>query len=68
MRLASPALHHLALLHLSEVNNTPRIAEQSATRVLRARGLSCPVRASAQDAVAGPFGLPRPARQLSFAL
>lgn len=66
--LATPALRHLVLLHLSEANNVPRIAEQSATRALRSRGGTCAVEASPQDRPAGPFGTPRPPRQLSLAL
>lgn len=67
--LAGEQLRQLVLLHLSEVNNTPRhavIATEAALRGARAR---CPVAAAPQDRAAGPFGdAAGGVRQLALAL
>ena len=67
--LAGPELRELVLLHLSEVNNTPRHAVEAARSALRSK---LPVTAAPQDRAAGPFGIHEPAapaaRQLSLAI
>jgi phosphoribosyl 1,2-cyclic phosphodiesterase len=54
--LAGPALRELVLLHLSEVNNTPRHALEAAKGALKGARVQCPVTAAPQDRAAGPFG------------
>ena len=54
--LAAPPLRQLVLLHLSEVNNTPRAAITTATTALAGTRARCRVSAAMQDRVAGPFG------------
>jgi len=67
--VASARLQALVLLHLSEVNNTPRHALTAAKAALREAGVRCPVTPAPQDAVAGPFGgVAAHAAQLSFSL
>ena len=69
--LASPALREVALLHLSETNNTPAIALASARGALVGRRSAAIAHAAPQDTPAGPFGAHRPGalvRQLSLAL
>lgn len=64
---ASARWRDVVLLHLSETNNTPRHATESATRALRGSTARRPVTAAPQDAVAGPFGAGGGGR-LQFAL
>ncbi len=45
--LVHPALQMIALLHLSETNNTPALAAQAVERLVRRAGSSVPVRAAA---------------------
>ncbi|MFI5311809.1 MAG: MBL fold metallo-hydrolase [Gemmatimonadales bacterium] len=67
--LAGGTLRQLVLLHLSEVNNTPRAATVAATAALVGGRISCSVAAAMQDRVAGPFGSARRAAvQLALAL
>jgi phosphoribosyl 1,2-cyclic phosphodiesterase len=67
--LAGTTLRQLVLLHLSEVNNTPREATTVATAALAGRRARCAVAAASQDSVAGPFGAARGAAlQLPLAL
>lgn len=66
---ASARWREVVLLHLSETNNTPRHATESATRALRGSAARRPVTAAPQDAVAGPFGAGGGARvQFSLAI
>jgi phosphoribosyl 1,2-cyclic phosphodiesterase len=70
--LSSHMLREMVLLHLSEVNNTPRHAVAAAELAQRTGRRRCPVTPAPQDAVAGPFGDRRGARgataQLALAL
>jgi phosphoribosyl 1,2-cyclic phosphodiesterase len=67
--LAGAQLRELVLLHLSEVNNTPRHAVTAAQAALRAARATCQVTAAPQDRAAGPFGASGGgARQLALAL
>jgi phosphoribosyl 1,2-cyclic phosphodiesterase len=67
--LAGHQLRHLVLLHLSEVNNTPKHAVVAAEAALRGARAKCPVVAAPQDRAAGPFGdAAGGARQLALAL
>ena len=67
--LAGEQLRHLVLLHLSEVNNTPRHAVMAAAAALRGTRARCPVTAAPQDRVSGPFGAGSGGvRQLALAL
>jgi phosphoribosyl 1,2-cyclic phosphodiesterase len=54
--LAGEKLRHLVLLHLSEVNNTPKHAVVAAEAALKSANVKCPVTAAPQDRAAGPFG------------
>ncbi len=54
--LAWENLRQLVLLHLSEVNNTPKHAVAAAEAALRGAKAKCPVTAAPQDRAAGPFG------------
>ena len=54
--LAAPTLREVALLHLSETNNTPALALASARAALGRGRTARPVHASPQDAPAGPYG------------
>jgi phosphoribosyl 1,2-cyclic phosphodiesterase len=54
--LASPSLREVALLHLSEKNNTPAAALASARAALSGGASKRSVTAAMQDEVAGPFG------------
>jgi len=54
--LAGKSLRQLVLLHLSEVNNTPRAASGSALAALAGARARCAVTAAPQDHAAGPFG------------
>ena len=54
--LATPTLREVALLHLSETNNTPALALASARDALLAQRARPPAHAASQDAPAGPFG------------
>ena len=54
--LAGTSLRQVVLLHLSEVNNTPRAAAASASAAVAGLRARCRVAAAAQDRVAGPFG------------
>jgi phosphoribosyl 1,2-cyclic phosphodiesterase len=54
--LAGNSLRQLVLLHLSEVNNTPRAAAASASAGVAGLRVRCAVAAATQDRVAGPFG------------
>ena len=67
--LAGEQLRQLVLLHLSEVNNTPRHAVIAAEAALRGARTKCPVTAAPQDRPAGPFGdATGGVRQLALAL
>ena len=67
--LAGEQLRQLVLLHLSEVNNTPRHAVIAAEAALRGARARCPVAAAPQDRAAGPFGdAAGGVRQLALAL
>jgi phosphoribosyl 1,2-cyclic phosphodiesterase len=67
--LAWENLRHLVLLHLSEVNNTPKHAMAAAENALRGARVKCPFTAAPQDRAAGPFGdSGGGARQLALAL
>jgi phosphoribosyl 1,2-cyclic phosphodiesterase len=67
--LAGRTLRELVLLHLSEVNNTPRQAVAAARHALHGARSECTVAASSQHVVVGPFGDGRfAARQLTLAL
>ena len=67
--LAGPQLRQLVLLHLSEVNNTPRRAVSAAEAAIRGARAKCPVSAAPQDRAAGPFGdTAAGVRQLALAL
>jgi phosphoribosyl 1,2-cyclic phosphodiesterase len=67
--LASEQLRHLVLLHLSEVNNTPKHAVVAAEAALRGAKSKCAVTAAPQDRAAGPFGdATGGVRQLALAL
>lgn len=67
--LAWENLQHLVLLHLSEVNNTPKHALAAAEGALRAAKTKCRVTAAPQDRAAGPFGdSTGGVRQLALAL
>ena len=67
--LAGEQLRELVLLHLSEVNNTPRHAVIAAEAGLRGARTKCPVTAAPQDRPAGPFGdATGGVRQLTLAL
>jgi phosphoribosyl 1,2-cyclic phosphodiesterase len=54
--LAGHSLRQLVLLHLSEVNNTARVATASASAAVAGLQIGCAVAAATQDRVAGPFG------------
>lgn len=45
-RLTHPGLRAVALLHLSETNNTPSLAAETVTRALRRAGARCTARAA----------------------
>jgi phosphoribosyl 1,2-cyclic phosphodiesterase len=67
--LAGRTLREIVLLHLSEVNNTPRQAVAAARQALHSARPECTVTASSQHRVVGPFGDgPLTARQLTLAL
>jgi phosphoribosyl 1,2-cyclic phosphodiesterase len=67
--LAGEQLRHLVLLHLSEVNNTPKHAVIAAEAALRSTRAKCAVTAAPQDRAAGPFGdATGGVRQLALAL
>ncbi len=80
--LASPALQAVVLLHLSETNNTPEVAERAVTSIVRRAGYRGPVRAAAgrtperaftlgaRQGSMAPFGRPtaRVVEQMSLAL
>jgi phosphoribosyl 1,2-cyclic phosphodiesterase len=67
--LAGAPLRELVLLHLSEVNNTPRRAVDAVTSGLRGARQSCRVTAAPQHRDAGPFGdASGGVRQLALAL
>jgi phosphoribosyl 1,2-cyclic phosphodiesterase len=67
--LAWENLRQLVLLHLSEVNNTPKHAMASAEAALRGARVKCPFAAAPQDRAAGPFGdSTGGVRQLALAL
>ena len=67
--LAGEQLRQLVLLHLSEVNNTPRHAVIAAEAALRGARARCLVTAAPQDRAAGPFGdAAGGVRQLALAL
>ena len=59
--LAGPQLRELVLLHLSEVNNTPKLAVEAARAALTGRS-KLPVTAAPQQSAAGPFGAHAPAK------
>ena len=62
-------LRQLVLLHLSEVNNTPKHAVSATEAALRGAKAKCPVTAAPQDRAAGPFGdAAGGVRQLALAL
>ncbi len=69
--LAGPQLRELVLLHLSEVNNTPKLAVEAARVALRGKP-KLPISAAPQHKAAGPFGdraaSGPTAQQLAFAL
>jgi len=54
--MTGPALREVALLHLSETNNTPALALASARAALGGGRSARPLHAAPQDAPAGPFG------------
>jgi phosphoribosyl 1,2-cyclic phosphodiesterase len=67
--LAGEQLRQLVLLHLSEVNNTPKLAVVSAEAALRGAKSTCRVTAAPQDRALGPFGdAAGGVRQLALAL
>ena len=67
--LAGARLREMVLLHLSEVNNTPRRAVDAVRSVLRGARAGCAVTAAPQHRVAGPFGdTTGGVRQLALAL
>jgi phosphoribosyl 1,2-cyclic phosphodiesterase len=67
--LAGPHLRELVLLHLSEVNNTPKGAMDTQRMELRRARVTCGVTAAPQHKVAGPFGdTAGGVRQLALAL
>lgn len=67
--LAGSTLRQLVLLHLSEVNNTPRAALATSTAALRGSQSRVAVTASSQGGVHGPFGdATGGERQLALAL
>ena len=67
--LMTEQLRRLVLLHLSEVNNTPKQALGAAEAALRGARAKCPVTAAPQDRAAGPFGdATGGVRQLALAL
>lgn len=67
--LVSEQLRQLVLLHLSEVNNTPKHALAAAQAALRGARAKLPVAAAPQDRAAGPFGdSAGGVRQLALAL
>jgi len=55
--LAGPALRSVTLLHLSEVNNTPALAERAVTDGLRRTGYRGPVRAAPRRSAGEAFRL-----------
>jgi hypothetical protein len=62
-------LRQLVLLHLSEVNNTPKHAVGTMEATLRGAKVRRPVTAAPQDRAAGPFGdSTGGVRQLALAL
>ena len=66
--IAGAEMRQVVLLHLSEVNNTPKHAVNSATEALRGAQAKCKVTAAPQDRAAGPFGdATGGARQLALA-
>jgi phosphoribosyl 1,2-cyclic phosphodiesterase len=68
--LAGPQLRELVLLHLSEVNNTPRHAIEAARGALGTARARRALAAARQDGATGPFGAApaRGAHQLALAL
>ena len=67
--IAGEQLRHLVLLHLSEVNNTPRHAVMAAENAVRGSRAKCAVTAAPQERAAGPFGdATGGVRQLALAL
>jgi phosphoribosyl 1,2-cyclic phosphodiesterase len=67
--LAGGTLRQLVLLHLSEVNNTPRFALASSAAALGGPRSRIKIAAATQDGVQGPFGDQRGgAKQLALAL
>jgi phosphoribosyl 1,2-cyclic phosphodiesterase len=73
--LARDAVHHalrdLVLMHLSEQNNTPRVAHETMSSALRGTRFRGRLTPAGQQAPCGPFGPPAPpprARQLALGL
>ena len=67
--LAGARLREMVLLHLSEVNNTPKRAVDAVRAALRGARTTCAVTAASQHRVAGPFGdTTGGVRQLALAL
>jgi phosphoribosyl 1,2-cyclic phosphodiesterase len=64
------ACNHLVLAHLSEINNTPRIAMASMRSALTGSRFKGTLTAAKQDAVVGPFtpGKARAEKPLQYAL
>lgn len=55
--LVTPALAHLVLAHLSEENNTPKLALSGMKAALTGTAFRGTLTAAKQDAVVGPFGV-----------
>lgn len=68
--LAHPGLRMVALLHLSETNNTPALAAETVTGILRRAGSRVPVRAAAGRApdALGTLGAAAGPAQFALAL
>jgi len=67
--LAGPSLRAVTLLHLSETNNTPALAERTVSAALRGAGYRGPVRAAARRAPEEAFWLgTRPAVSVQLSL
>lgn len=58
--LAGPSLRAVTLLHLSEVNNRPEVAERAVSSALRRAGFRGPVSAAARRVPAPAFSLGAP--------
>jgi phosphoribosyl 1,2-cyclic phosphodiesterase len=54
--LAGNSLRQVVLLHLSEVNNTPRAAATAVSATVASLRTRCRVDTATQDSVGGPFG------------